>query len=137
MFLGVASVFAAISFAIARILGVLRVGGGSVQETSGRSVQTLRMPASGKVFIGLMLVAVMAIVLAVMAHLVIGVAILAGNETALAGSAAWFDSLEGVRRIGTAMYLLAIAFGLGTIVEVLRFQARRIRELPAEAPPAP
>lgn len=31
MFLGFASVFAAISFAIARILGVLRTGGGSIQ----------------------------------------------------------------------------------------------------------
>ncbi len=44
MFLGFASVFASISFAIARILGVLRWGGGSVQESTGRSVQTLKMP---------------------------------------------------------------------------------------------
>ena len=57
---------------------------------------------------------------------------LRGNGTALANSSAWFDWLEGARRLGTAMYLFAIAFGLATIVEVLRFQARRIRELPAE-----
>ena len=35
MFIGFASVFAAISFAIARILGVFRVGGGQVQATAG------------------------------------------------------------------------------------------------------
>jgi hypothetical protein len=136
MFLGFASVFAAISFAIARILGVMRTGGGSVQEAAGRSVKTLRMPITGKVFIGLMVAAMMAIVLAVIAHFVIGVAILGGNSTALANAGAWFDWLEGARRLGTAMYLVAIALGLATIVEVLRFQTQRIRELPAEAPAA-
>jgi hypothetical protein len=136
MFIGFATVLAAISFAIARILGVLRVGGGTVQATAGRRVQTLKMPFTGKVFIGLMLMAMMAILLAVVAHLVIGLGILGGDEALTADSAPLFAVLEGVRRIGTAMFLLAIAFGLGTIVEVLRFQAKRIGELPAEAPAA-
>jgi hypothetical protein len=134
MFIGFASVFAAISFAIARILGVFRVGGGEVQETAGRSVKTLKMPLTAKVFIGLMVMAMMAIVLPVIAHFGIGLAILGGDSTALANSETWFSWLEGARRIGTAMYLLAIAFGLATIIEVLRFQTTRIRELPAEAP---
>jgi hypothetical protein len=136
MFLGFASVFAAISFAIARILGVFRVGGGQVQETAGRSVKTLKMPLTAKVFIGLMVMAMMAIVLPVIAHFGIGLAIVGGNDTALTNSAAWFDWLEGARRVGTATYLLAIAFGLASIIEVLRFQAQRIRELPTEAPAA-
>ena len=134
MFIGFAAVFAAISFAIARILGVLRVGGGSVQASSGRAVQTLKMPISGKVFIGLMVMAMMAIVLAVIAHFAIGIAILVGDTTALANSESWFSWLEGIRRIGVAVYLFSIAFGLATIIEALRFQAARIRELPAEAP---
>ena len=134
MFLGFAGVFAAISFAIARILGVLRVGGGSVQESAGRTVKTLKVPSTAKVFIGLMVVAMMAIVLAVIAHLVIGLVILGGNGTALANSEAWFNGLEGLRRIGVATYLVSIAFGLATIVEVLRFQTQRIRELPSEQP---
>lgn len=46
MFLGFASAFAAIVFAIARILGVLRTGGGQVQHTSGRRVVTLVMPGT-------------------------------------------------------------------------------------------
>ena len=41
----------------------------------------------------------------------------------------WAIWLEGVRRFGTALYLFAIALGLGTIIHVLRFQAIRIREL--------
>jgi len=39
------------------------------------------------------------------------------------------DTLEGIRRFGTVLYLFAIALGLGTIIHVLRFQAIRIREL--------
>jgi len=41
--------------------------------------------------------------------------------------------LEGLRRFGVALYLFGITFGLGTIITVLRFQARRVRQLPAEA----
>ncbi len=46
--------------------------------------------------------------------------------------ARWGDVLEGFRRFGVALYLAGIAFGLGTIITVLRFQAGRIRELASE-----
>ena len=136
MFVGFAAVFAAVSFTIARILGVLRLGGGAVQETAGRSVKTLKMPRTGKIFIVLMVLAMMAILVPVIAHFAIGIAILADDAAALANSEAWFSWLEGIRRLGTATYLVAIAFGLATIIEVLRFQAKRILELPAEQPRA-
>jgi hypothetical protein len=136
MFVGFAAVFAAISFAIARILGVFRVGGGQVQQASGRTVKTLKMPLTAKVFIALMVMAMMAIVIPVIAHFAIGLAVLGGNANALANSETWFLWLEGVRRVGTAGYLVAIAFGLASIVEVLRFQTARIRELSQEAPQA-
>ena len=42
----------------------------------------------------------------------------------------WATWIEGVRRIGVAVYLVSIALGLATIVQVLRFQSARIRELP-------
>ena len=42
------------------------------------------------------------------------------------------DLAGGCQRVGIATYLLAIAFGLSTIITVLRFQAARIRELPEE-----
>ena len=44
MFIGFLGVFSAITFAVARILGTFRRGGGDVQETSGAEVQTLKMP---------------------------------------------------------------------------------------------
>lgn len=135
MFLGFASVFAAISFAIARILGVLRVGGGQVQAACARRCQTLRMPITGHIFIGLMATAMMALLGAVAAHVVLGFAVataLAANDAAtVTAIASWSEILEAVRRLGASTYLLSIAFGLATIVKVLTFQSVRIRELPA------
>ena len=40
MFIGFTAVFTAISFAIAKILGVFRSGGGEVQEAAGKQVVT-------------------------------------------------------------------------------------------------
>jgi hypothetical protein len=128
MFLGFASVFAAISFAIARILGEFRVGGGTVQESSGSEVVTLKMPKTGKAFIGLMMMAMMLIVGAVIVHVFAGIAILDGQTTGIASAEA-VDYLEAARRLGVSIYLLAITFGLATIIQVLRFQSIRIRDL--------
>lgn len=86
MFLGFASAFAAISFAIARILGALRVGGGQVQETAGRTVQTLRTPRTAWAFIGLMATAMMIVLAGVVGNMVAAAAILAGDTTLLAQS---------------------------------------------------
>lgn len=133
MFVGFASVFAAISFAIARILGVLRTGGGQVQETAGRTVQTLRTPVTAIAFIALMAMGMMVILAGVVGHVIVGAAILGGDASALAQTETWAIWLEAIRRIGVATYLVAIALGLATIIEVLRFQSIRLRELPAEA----
>jgi hypothetical protein len=128
MFLGFAAVFAAISFAIARILGEFRVGGGSVQEAVGSDVKTLKMPKTGKAFIGMMMMAMMLLVGAVIVHVFAGIAILDGQTTGIA-SAQSVDYLEAARRLGVSLYLLAITFGLATIIQVLRFQSIRIRDL--------
>ena len=132
MFLGFASVFAAISFAIAKILGEFRTGGGGVQEAAGARVESLKMPPSGKAFIVGMMMAMMTLLAAVVLHVIVGSAILAGSSAALADAEQYAIWLEGVRRFGVALYLLAITLGLGTIIYVLRFQAIRIRELPTE-----
>ncbi len=133
MFIGFASVFAAVSFAIARILGTLRQGGGSVQEAAGRTVQSLRMPLTAKAFIALMIMAMMLLVGAIVAHFIVGAAILGGDASALASAEPWAIRLEAVRRIGVVLYLVSITLGLASIAEVLRFQALRLRELPSEA----
>jgi hypothetical protein len=130
MFIGFLSVFAAISFAIARILGVFRKGGGEVQQAAGRQVHTLRMPGSAKAFLVLMMMAMMIIAVAVVLHFVVAAAV--GDWTPSTVEQ-WSIVLEAARRFGIALYLVAIALGLGTIITVLRFQSRRIRELVSEA----
>lgn len=133
MFLGFASAFAAISFAIARILGQLRAGGGEVQEAAGRTVQTLRMPGTAKLFLALMMMAMMTLVVASILHFVFA-ADIDPTPASLADAEDRFVVLEGVRRLGVAVYLFAILLGLATIIRVLRFQAVRLRELPREKP---
>ena len=133
MFVGFAAVFAAISFAIARILGAFRVGGGAVQEASGRTVQTLRLLPIAKAFLGLMVMAMMILIGAVIGHVVIGLAVMSGNADAIASAASSAIQLEAIRRMGVVLYLVSIALGLAAIAEVLRFQAIRLRELPDDA----
>lgn len=129
-FLGFAAIFAAISFAIARILGVFRSGGGRVQEAIGDEVKTLVMPTTAKLFIAGMMMAMMALVIASIAHFVVAAGVSAGT-TSLASSETAAITLEAVRRTGTALYLVSIAVGLATIPTVLRFQAARLTELGA------
>lgn len=136
MFIGFASIFAAIVFAIARILGAFRTGGGGVQETSGRHVLTLAMPATAKGMIVLMMMGMMMLVFAVVVHVILGInvntAVLNGDAASVTTIKSWTVWIEGVRRLGVAVYLASIALGLATIIQVLRFQSVRIRELPDE-----
>ena len=128
MFLGFAAMFAAVSFAIARILGEFRVGGGQVQEATGRAVQTLRMPVTAKLFIVGMAMAMMTLVVASILHFVFA-ADISSTAASLEDAEQRFIVLEGVRRLGVALFLLSVLLGLATIVQVLRFQAVRLRQL--------
>ena len=136
MFLGFASVFAAISFAIARILGVLRPGGGSIQEAAGRSVQTLKTPFTAYAFIGLMMMAMMLLLGSVAAHVMVAkqafMVVAAGDRAGIVMVQTLSNWLEGLRRLGAGTYLVSIALGLATIFTVLGFQATRLRELAYE-----
>jgi len=131
-FVGFASVFAAISFAIAQILGELRVGGGQFQEATGRRVETLGMPGTAKAFLGPMALAMMTLLGSGVAHPIVGTGV-ANEGIGLERADQWAIWLEGVRRVGVATFLFAIAFGLATIVSVVRFQTARLQELPTEA----
>jgi hypothetical protein len=132
MFIGFAAVFAAISFAIARILGEFRKGGGELQEATGRSVQVLKMPLTAKLFILTMAMGMMAIVIASIVHFVFA-ADIDGTAASLEDAEQRFIVLEGVRRGGVAVYLISFMLGLGTIIKVLRFQSIRIRQLSDES----
>lgn len=142
MFLGFAFILAGVSFAIARILGAFRVGGGMVQEAAGPRIKTLIMPATAWVFLGGMMMAMMLLVFAFFGHVYAAVQaheawINATGPNApdapfLGRAETWGTWLEGIRRLGIGMYLASIAFGLTTITKAIRFQTLRIRELAAE-----
>lgn len=128
MFIGFLGIFSAIIFAIARILGEFRNGGGEVQDATSNGVQTLKMPKTARAMMMFMMVGMATLVAAVITNFV-GAGFDASNAAELLDSSQYAKVASGLRRIGTVSYLTGIAFGLATIVEVLRFQAIRIREL--------
>ena len=75
-----------------------------------------------------MMMAMMIILAAVVAHVVVGVQIGNGAIEAVAAEQ-WSIGLEAARRFGVALYLFAITLGLATIITVVRFQSIRIREV--------
>jgi hypothetical protein len=127
LFLGFTGIFAAISFAIARILGVFRVGGSQIQADVGSDVQTLKMPATGKAFIALMMMGMMAVAVGSISNIIAGVSFTEAAD--LVDSQQWYVFSVGLRRVGVALYLTGITLGLVTILRVVRFQAVRIRQL--------
>ena len=140
MFLGFAMIFAGISFAIARILGVFRAGGGLVQEAIGKGIKTPDMPITAWIFLGGMMMAMMVLVFTFVGHIYAATQAydawinatssgIAGNEAALGRAETWGTWLEGLRRFAVGLYLTSIAFGLATIIKVIRFQTLRIKEL--------
>ena len=127
LFLGFTGIFAAISFAIASILGVFRVGGSQMQDDVGTSVQTLKMPATARAFILLMMMGMMAVAVGSISNVVAGASF---SEAAdLVDSQQWYVFSVGIRRVGVALYLTGITLGLVTILNVIRFQTLRIRQL--------
>jgi len=131
MFIGFLGVFAAITFAIARILGEFRKGGGEVQETAGAQVQTLKMPATAKAMLGFMMMGMMTMAAGITTNFVAAGAFDGTNPADIIDSAQAGTAASGLRRLGVVSYLTGIAFGLSTIITVLRFQATRIREVAA------
>ena len=130
MFIGFLGIFSAITFAVARILGEFRRGGGEVQELAGSEVQTLQMPGTAKAMLGFMMMGTMVMVAGIITNFV-GAAAFTGVGADAIDNAAVAATASGLRRLGVALYLTGIAFGLGTIIEVLRFQAIRVREVAA------
>jgi len=127
-FFGFAMVFAAISFAIAKILGEFRVGGGSVQAATNSDVRTLKMPSTAKGFLVGMMMAMMIILTAVVLHVFAGIAIADGGVDPILAEQ-WTIWLEAARRFGTVLYLFSIMLGLITIVKVIHFQTFRLRQI--------
>jgi hypothetical protein len=119
-FLGEAALLGGISFLLGSILAGLRSGGGEVQESVGATVQTLKMPASAKGFLALMMAGVMLSVAQFVLY------VIAANVDQ---PAAWFAWLGPLRELGLGLLLLGIVLALYTIGTVLGFQFNRIRTL--------
>ncbi len=139
MFLGLGLIFAGISFVIARILGVFRVGGGLVQDAVGKGIKTPVMPLTAKVFLMGMMMAMMILIFTFAGHIYAAVQAHdawinatgpgAANEPFLGRAETWGTWLEGLRRFAVGLYLVSIAFGLATIIKAIGFITLRMREL--------
>jgi hypothetical protein len=122
-FMGEGLVLSGISFLLGTILASLRSGGGEVQESLGVTVKTLKMPASAKLFILLMM---MGMTLSIVQFVLYIVAIGVDNP------GIWFTWLGPLRELSLGLLLSGIVLALYTIGTVLGFQFTRIHELVTE-----
>ncbi|MBT3941254.1 MAG: hypothetical protein HOC77_09440 [Chloroflexi bacterium] len=145
-FLGLGLMLGGITFLLATIIGNLRVAGGNIQRALGASPQVLKKPMTGHLFPIFMMMGMMILIatfiisiwLATQANDYWDHSITTELNTATAGSGllddlstiqatkAWLTPLKFV---GMALMFTGIALALATIVQVLRFQARRLVEI--------
>ncbi len=121
-FLGEGFLLSGISFLLGSILFSLRKGGGEVQESVGVAVQTLEMPTTAKLFVGLMMVGLMVEVFQFVVYL-------ATTTLDSATVASYFAWLGPVREAGLGIILSGIVLALVTIGNVLGFQFSRIKDI--------
>ena len=105
------------------ILASLRSGGGEVQESLGVTVKTLKMPASAKLFVLLMMMGMMLSIVQFVLYIV---------ATGVDNPGTWFTWLGPLRELSLGLLLSGIVLALYTIGTVLGFQFTRIRELVTE-----
>ena len=127
-FLGEGLILAGISFLLGSILASLREGGAAVQKALGLNVITLKMPATAKAFVALMMAGLMVsmVQFGFYVYTVTGL-----NAESLADIAPWWAWLGPFRELGLALLLAGIVLALATIANVLGFQFSRIRSIAA------
>ena len=143
--LGIGLILSAITFSLASILGVFRAGGVRLQQALGHESQTLTPPITARLFPMLMMMGLMVLIVNLVIAAIIGSLAwdvyghsIAEINAAPEGSAL-LDDLGTVNTyktwlaplpfIGIAMILVGISFAVHTILQVIRFQGQRIREL--------
>jgi len=143
--LGIGLILAAITFSLANILGVFRAGGVRVQQAFGHEAQTLTPPITARLFPMLMMMGLMVLIVnLIIAALIGGLAWdVYGHSVAEINAATEGSDLLGdlgtvntfktwlapLPFIGIAMILVGISFAVHTILQVIRFQGQRMREL--------
>lgn len=145
-FLGLGMMLGGITFLLATIIGNLRVAGGNIQRALGATPQVLKKPLTGQLFPMLMMMGMMILIatfivsiwLATQANDYWDHSIATELNTAAAGSGLLDDlsTIEATRAwltplkfVGMALMFTGIVLALATIVQVLRFQARRMVEI--------
>ena len=123
-FLGEALLLSAIAFLLGTIMAGLREGGGEVQSSLGLPVTTLKMPATAKAFVALMMMGLMAGMVQFVAYL-----INAGQADDPSTFAAWSNWLGPFRELSLGLILAGIVLALVTIGDVLAFQFDRIKSI--------
>ncbi len=143
--LGIGLLLSAITFSLANILGVFRTGGVRLQQAFGGEAQALTPPITARLFPMLMMIGlVVLIVNLIIAAFIGGLAWdVYGHSVAEIDAAPEGSSLLGdlgtvntyktwlapLPFIGLATILVGISFAVHTILQVIRFQGQRIREL--------
>lgn len=126
LFLGEGFLLSGISFLLGTILGVLRAGGGRVQEEAGVTVSTLAFPATAKVFLGLMMAGLTVAIGQFVAYAVVA------TSASLETVASTFAVLGPIREAGLGLLLAGIVLALATIAKVLGFQFWRLEQIVTE-----
>lgn len=148
--LGVGFMLVGITQVLATILGNLRIAGANVQAAVGAQVEILRVPTTGKIFPMLMFSGLFVLLGAlgvgawlgtvqgsdVFSHTIADIggaeagSDLLADQGTVAAVSAW---LVPMSFFGMALLFSAITLALGTIVTVLRFQAKRIVQIAVES----
>ena len=123
-FLGETLLLSGIAFLLGTILAGLREGGAEVQSSLGLPVTTLKMPATAKAFIVLMMMGLMAGI----AQFVLYLGQIA-NADDVASFSAWANWLGPFRELALGLILAGIVLALVTIGNVLSFQFDRIKSI--------
>ncbi len=147
LLLGIGFILSAITFSLANILGVFRAGGVQVQKAFGKEPQTLTPPITAKLFPMFMMMGLMILIANLVIAVIIGATAwdvyghsVAEINAAESGSGllsdlgtvkAWKMWLEPFKFVGIATILVGISMAVHTILQVIRFQGQRMRELAA------
>ena len=121
IFLGEAFLLSGIAFLLGSILAGLREGGGEVQHSLGLPVTTLKMPATAKAFVVLMMMGMM---LGIAQF--IGYIVAIGFADNTASFSTWLNVLGPMRELSLGLILAGVVLALVTIANVLRFQFNRV-----------
>ncbi len=122
-FLGEGFLLSAISFALGTILAAIRSGGGEVQESLHVPVRTLLMPATGKIFLGLMMLGLM---VEIVQFVLYGYVASLHDDATITVYSTW---LGPFREFGLGVLLSGVVLALATIARAFDFQSSRVREL--------